>query len=45
MGVASYDNVKIKELEKQLPSAEEIQKRIDLAEKELLQKDKEQKEK
>lgn len=41
MGVASYDNVKIKELEKQLPSAEEIQKRIDLAEKELLQKDKE----
>lgn len=35
MGVASYDNVKIKELEKQLPSAEEIQKRIDLAEKEL----------
>ncbi len=37
MGIASYDNVKIKELEKQLPSAEEIQKRIDLAEKELLQ--------
>ena len=40
MGVASYDNVKIKELEKQLPSAEEIQKRIDLAEKELQQKNK-----
>lgn len=40
MGVASYDNVKIKELEKQLPSAEEIQKRIDLAEKELQQKHK-----
>ena len=40
MGVASYDNVKIKELEKQLPSAEEIQKRIDLAEKELKLKSK-----
>lgn len=38
MGVASYDNVKIKELEKQLPSAEEIQKRIELAEKELQQR-------
>lgn len=40
MGVASYDNVKIKELEKQLPSAEEIQKRIDLTEKELKLKSK-----
>ena len=38
MGVTSYDNVKIKELEKQLPSEEEIQKRIELAEKELQQK-------
>ena len=36
MGVASYDNVQIKELEKQLPTAEEIQKRMELAEKELL---------
>lgn len=33
MGIASYDNVKIKEIEKQLPSAEEIEKQINLSEK------------
>ena len=32
MGVASYDNVIIKELEKQLPTVEQIQQRIDLTE-------------
>ena len=36
MGVASYDNVQIKELEKHLPTAEQIQQRVALAEKELL---------
>ena len=35
MGVASYDNIKIKEIEKQLPTTEQIQHRIELAEKEL----------
>ena len=35
MGVASYDNIKIKEIEKQLPTTEQIQQRIELAEKEL----------
>ena len=40
MGVASYDNIKIKEIEKQLPTTKQIQKSIELAEKELeLQKD------
>ena len=34
MGVASYDNIKIKEIEKQLPSIEQIQRRIELVEKE-----------
>lgn len=38
MGVASYDNVQIKELEKQLPTAEQIQQRVELAEKELILK-------
>lgn len=35
MGIASYDNVKIKEIEKQLPSAEEIEKQINLSEKSI----------
>lgn len=35
MGVASYDNIKIREIEKQLPTAEQIEKQINLAEKEL----------
>ena len=34
MGIASYDKVKLKEIEQQLPSAEEIQKHIILTEKE-----------
>ncbi len=38
MGVASYDNVQIKEIEKQLPTVEQIQQRVELAEKELLLK-------
>ena len=35
LGVASYDNVQIEELEKQLPTAEQIQKQICLAEEEI----------
>ena len=38
MGVASYDNVQIKEIEKHLPTVEQIQQRVELAEKELLLK-------
>ncbi|MBP5452890.1 MAG: DUF1016 family protein [Treponema sp.] len=38
MGVASYDNVQIKEIEKQLPTAEQIQQRMELMEKEFLLK-------
>lgn len=34
MGVATYDNVKIKEIEDHLPTAEQIQKQIELAEEE-----------
>lgn len=35
MGVATYDKVKMKEIEKQLPSVEEIQARIEQAEEEF----------
>lgn len=35
IGVASYDNVKIKQIEEQLPSVEELKKRIRLLEEEL----------
>lgn len=35
MGVATYDKVKLKEIEKQLPSVEEIQARIEQAEEEF----------
>ncbi|MBD5533831.1 MAG: DUF1016 domain-containing protein [Lachnospiraceae bacterium] len=35
MGVATYDKVKMKEIEKQLPSVEEIQARIERAEEEF----------
>ena len=35
IGVASYDNVKIKEIQEQLPSVEELTKRIRLLEEEL----------
>ncbi|SFG31040.1 PDDEXK nuclease domain-containing protein [Oribacterium sp. WCC10] len=34
MGVATYDNIKVKEIQEHLPSAEEIQKQIELAEEE-----------
>lgn len=32
MGVASYDNVRLKEIEAQLPTAEQIQKQVEMAE-------------
>ena len=35
MGVASYSNVQIQDIKAQLPTAEEIQKRIEQAEKEF----------
>ena len=35
MGVATYDKVKLKEIEKQLPTVEEIQARIEQAEEEF----------
>ena len=35
MGVASYDNVKVKEIQDQLPSVEELTKRIRLLEEQL----------
>ena len=38
MGVASYDNIKIEEIKKQLPSEEQIQKRLELAEEEFFLK-------
>ncbi len=34
MGVATYDNVRIKEIEERLPSAEQIRQQIDIAEEE-----------
>jgi predicted nuclease of restriction endonuclease-like (RecB) superfamily len=41
MGVATYDNVRLKEIKSQLPSEEEIQKRVEQAEEEYLLKLKE----
>lgn len=38
IGVASYDNVQIKKIEEQLPSVEELKKRIRLLEEELAQR-------
>lgn len=38
IGIASYDNVKIREIQNQLPSVEELTKRIRLLEKELEKK-------
>ena len=32
MGVASYDNIRLEEIKKQLPTEKEIQRRIELAE-------------
>ena len=34
MGVATYDNVKIKEIQEHLPTAEQIKQQIELAEQE-----------
>ena len=34
MGVATYDNVKIKEIEAHLPTTEQIQQQIEIAEEE-----------
>lgn len=34
MGVASYDNIRLQEIQAQLPTAEQIQQRINLAEEE-----------
>ena len=34
MGVATYDNVKIKEIEEHLPSAEQIREQVKIAEEE-----------
>lgn len=36
MGVASYDNVRLEEIKKQLPTEKEIQQRIELAEEEFI---------
>lgn len=38
MGVASYNNVQIREIQEQLPSVEELKKRIRLLEEELAEK-------
>jgi len=35
MGVATYDNVKIKEIQKHLPTTEQIQEQIEIAEEEF----------
>lgn len=35
MGVASYDNIKLEEIKKQLPTEKQIQQRIELAEEEF----------
>ena len=38
MGVATYDNVKIQEIQEYLPTAEQIQKQIEIAEEEYKQR-------
>ena len=38
MGVATYDNIRMKEIKSQLPSEEAIQKRLEQAEEEYLLK-------
>jgi hypothetical protein len=40
IGVATYDHIKIEDIKKQLPSSEELQKRIKLLEMELKAKTK-----
>jgi hypothetical protein len=41
MGVATYDNIKIKEIQEYLPTAEQIQQQIGIAEEEYKMKLKE----
>ena len=36
MGVATYDNVKIQKIQEYLPTAEQIQQQVEIAEKEFL---------
>lgn len=38
MGVATYDNIQIKEIQEHLPTAEQIQKQIEIAEEEYKMK-------
>ncbi len=38
MGVATYDNIKIKEIQEYLPTAEQIQQQIEIAEEEYKMK-------
>lgn len=38
MGVATYDNVKIKEIQEYLPTAKQIQEQIEIAEEEFMMK-------
>lgn len=35
MGVATYDNIKVKEIQEQLPTASEIQRQVEMAEEEF----------
>ena len=44
MGVATYDNIKIKEIQEYLPTAEQIQQQIEIAEEEYRMKLQEKKE-
>ncbi len=37
MGVATYDNVRLKEIKKHLPTAQQIQEQIEIAEEEYNQ--------
>ena len=38
MGVATYDNVRIKEIQEHLPTAEQIQQQVEIAEEEYKMK-------
>ena len=38
MGVATYDNVRIKEIQEYLPTAEQIQQQVEIAEEEYKMK-------
>jgi hypothetical protein len=43
MGVATYDNVRIKEIQEQLPTPEQIKEIVDQAEQDYLQEKQEKK--